>query len=155
MSSVAPEPDPALRAAQSATFEASIGRCLASGDFIQAFYERFLSSSPEVARRFEHTDFAKQRTVLKNSLYSMAIFALGVPQAQAHLELIAERHSRRGLDISPSLYTLWLETLVRTAREFDPEFNAQVELAWRGLLGAGIARMVEVYLKQSTTPPGG
>jgi len=137
--------EPSLRAAQRATFEASIGRCLAAGDFVRAFYVRFLRSSPDVARRFEHTDFEKQHRMLKNSLYSMAIFAMDLPDGVAHLEWIAERHSRRGLDIAPELYALWLDTLVQTARDFDAEFDDGVELAWRSLLGAGIARMVEAY----------
>lgn len=141
---VTSEAEQTVRAAQRAAFEASIGRCLAAGDFIRAFYERFLGASPEVARRFEHTDFVKQHAVLKNSLYSMAIYAMGLPDGIAHLDHIAERHSRRGLDIPEHLYALWLDTLVQTAREFDADFDANVEAAWRSLLGAGIARMLEV-----------
>jgi hemoglobin-like flavoprotein len=145
MSHVVSEAERAQRAAQRATFEASISRCVAAGDFVRAFYERFLAASPEVARLFENTDFAKQHAVLKNSLYSMALFAIGLPEGVAHLERIAQRHSRRGLDIPPSLYALWLDTLLQTAREFDSKFDPDIEQAWRSLLGAGIARMIAAH----------
>ena len=37
-------------------FEGSMLRCLADETFIDAFYERFMSSSPAVQKKFEGTD---------------------------------------------------------------------------------------------------
>lgn len=134
-------------------FECSLARCLAEGDFTEAFYERFLASSSEVKEKFAHTDFAKQKKVLETSLYLMARATLGMEDGLQHLESVARSHSKRRLDITPSHYGLWLDCLVETAREFDPEFRREVEAAWRTLLQRGIDRMVAVYRHEQTLPP--
>lgn len=134
-------------------FQRSLGRCLNSGDFMQSFYDRFLGSSPEVRERFANTDFAKQKGILKSSLYLMARAALGLEDGREHLEEIAHEHGRRRLDISPHLYELWLESLIATAREHDPGFEDAVEDAWRELLTQGIDHMVAVYRQNETKPP--
>lgn len=134
-------------------FERSLARCLAGGDFLGAFYERFLSSSDQVRQKFSGTDFGKQKLVLQRSLYLMARASLGVEEGLEHLETVARSHSRRHLDIPPSLYALWLEVLVGTAKEFDPEFSSDVERAWFEALRPGIDRMVDVYRSEQTLRP--
>lgn len=134
-------------------FERSLARCLGGGDFFGAFYERFLSSSDQVRLKFSGTDFGKQKLVLQRSLYLMARSSLGIDEGLDHLEAIARSHSRRHLDIPPSLYELWLESLVLTAKEFDPEFSLDVERVWLGALRPGIDRMVEVYRSEATLRP--
>lgn len=49
-------------------FLQSVDRCAACGGFIPAFYERFLSTSEEVRKKFEHTDFKNQNKMLLRSL---------------------------------------------------------------------------------------
>lgn len=49
------------------------------------------------------------------------------------------------LDIAPRLYDLWLETLIDTARDFDEQFDEEVELAWRLVLTPGIVYMKFYY----------
>ncbi|NLE87790.1 MAG: globin [Myxococcales bacterium] len=136
-----------------ATFEASLARCLRHDGFLQTFYDKFLQSSPEVPRKFAGTDFDRQRKVLESSLYMVARAALGEEDGVEHLQHIAESHSRRRFDIGPSLYALWLDSLVATAREIDPEFDDHVEKCWRALLSANIDYMIDVYRRSRTTPP--
>jgi hemoglobin-like flavoprotein len=135
------------------TFERSLARCLDAGDFMGAFYETFVSSSDAVREKFARTDLEKQKQVLAKSLYLMARASLGTEEGLEHLETIARTHSRRHLDIAPSLYDHWCDTLISTAQKFDHEFSPQIEAAWRELLGRGIARMVEVYRNEHTVRP--
>lgn len=54
---------------------------------------------------------------------------------------IAKSHGKDKLNIPAEFYDLWLECLVDTAREHDPEFNPQVETAWRMVMSPGLEYM--------------
>jgi hypothetical protein len=58
---------------------------------------------------------------------------------------LAVRHSRTDLDIGPALYDHWLDCLVATARQHDPEFSPEIEAAWRETLAVGIDYMRSRY----------
>lgn len=62
-----------------------------------------------------------------------------------HLERLAERHSKRQLDIHPELYKLWLDCMLQTVAEFDPLFNKDINLAWRNTLATGIQILKSRY----------
>ncbi|WP_341936423.1 globin [Marinimicrobium sp. C2-29] len=112
--------------------------------FFEAFYQRFLASSPQVRQKFRHTDMARQRSMLKKSFYNlMAFYASG--SVDSVLEHIALSHSRKGLDIAPELYDLWLDCLTATVESYDPAFDESVELAWRLVLSPGITYMKFKY----------
>jgi len=125
-------------------FTDSFGRILGKGAynpaFIKCFYERFFEQSPAVAEKFAQTDMSAQRTMLHDSLLTMAEFGrTKVPGPR--LQQLAEIHSRRQQDISPALYDLWLDSLVTAVSQYDPEFNDDVALAWRIALAPGICFM--------------
>ena len=126
-------------------FNDSLERCTRRAGFLDRFYELFLTSSEEVTQKFKHTDFKRQKRALRISLYVMMLVPERKAEADAHLERIAKRHSRRELDIRPELYDLWLDCLIRAAREFDPLFNMETERAWRSIMQAGIDFMRSRY----------
>lgn len=124
------------------TFDASFRRVLGEGayhpGFTARFYEHFLSASDEVAGRFSGTDMSRQKTMLHDSLLSLVDFnrSRRLTEQMARLSRV---HSRSGQDIPAHLYTLWLDALLATVREFDPEFSDTVDVAWRLSLAPGIA----------------
>lgn len=124
-------------------FLASLKRCLAMPGFMESFYRSFVSSSEEVREKFRNTDLQRQARMLSDSLYVLAVAVQGQAGSPARGDLprLAERHSRRDLDISPPLYDHWLACLIGTARGHDPEFTPEIEAAWRATLGAGIDYM--------------
>lgn len=129
-------------------FRASLGRCLVTqGDFFHRFYDLFMASSDEVREKFKRTEFARQARILSDSLYIMAVAAESQDEGVAWKEIdhLAVRHSHTDLDIRPELYDTWLECLLRAARQYDPEFSAEVEAAWRQTLAPGIARLRSRY----------
>jgi len=127
------------------SYVGSMTRCLGIPTFLDRFYERFVASSPEVASKFEHTDFGRQKVALRQSLYLMVMATEGGEGAVDYLDRIAVRHGRNSLDIRPEFYDLWLEALVATARELDSEFDDDTEAVWREMLRPGIEIMRSRY----------
>lgn len=129
-----------------ARFDASLERCTASPEFADRFYDRFLASSPKVRQRFAKTDFARQKRALRASLNLMLLVAADEEKGPArYLGDIAERHSKRDLDIGAELYDLWLDTLLETVKECDPQFSPEVERAWERVMMVGISYLLLRY----------
>ena len=114
--------------------------------FFDAFYDNFLASSPHIAKHFQSTNMEKQKAMLEKSFYSLFIF-YATNNANDYLRKIAEHHSKAGHNIPPDLYDAWLESLIKTVGEFDPEYNLDVELSWRVVLSSGITYMKFKYDK--------
>jgi hemoglobin-like flavoprotein len=121
-----------------ALFNDSLERCRQGRDFLDRFYELFLSSSEEVRQKFEHTDFARQKAALALSFYYMVSAIGGDTDAQQALGRIAQVHSRTERDIRPELYDLWLECLLQAVRKSDPKFNQETEQAWQTVMAYGM-----------------
>ena len=128
------------------TFEQSLLRCESRWDFFDRFYDRFLASSPAVREKFRNTDFVRQKRVLRASLHLLLRAARndgGGPDA--HLRDLAERHGSGQLDIGAELYDFWLDSLLATVRECDPEFSLEVERAWEAVMMVGIQYLCRNY----------
>ena len=125
-------------------FQPSFERALGSGGFNNAFVERFyvnfIGQSLEIADLFQNTNMSRQKTMLHDSLYLMVEY-YKTRQATKGLQRIAQVHSRSGKDISEELYESWVDSLIATLKEFDPQFNKQVEQAWRQVLAPGVSYM--------------
>lgn len=126
-------------------FSESLARCMADPGFLDRFYERFTSSSPEIAEKFKDTDFVRQKKALSSSLYLTVMAIEGGEGATVFLEGVAQRHARGALNIRPELYEIWLDCLVSTAKDFDPEFDTELERIWRETLRFGIDFMQSRY----------
>jgi hemoglobin-like flavoprotein len=89
----------------------------------------------------------RQVRMLEDSLYVVAVAVQGEEGSLARGDLprLAERHSRRDLDIRPELYDLWQRCLVETAAAHDPQWTDGVAAAWRDTLAFGIESMRQRY----------
>jgi len=128
------------------TFEASLDRCTADPAFLDRFYEKFLASSPKVREKFARTDFVHQKRALRGSFHLLLLAAetdKGDPGR--YLRDLAAQHGRRQLDISADLYDIWLDSLLATVREFDPDFSPEIEQAWERVMMVGIHYMLAHY----------
>lgn len=72
-------------------FNDNLTRCTVSVEFPDRFYDFFLASSREVAEKFRHTDFHKQKRKFKGSLYMMILMTGGKSEIQKDLQRIAKR----------------------------------------------------------------
>ncbi|EED36499.1 Globin, putative [Luminiphilus syltensis NOR5-1B] len=129
-------------------FSASYERVLGAGAYneplIAGFYDRFLASSTEIADRFRNTDMSRQMTMLHDSLQTLVDFNRQ-RRLSPQMSRLATVHARKGHDIRPELYGLWLDALLATVAETDPDWSDDVELAWRLTLAPGIAYLQYGY----------
>ena len=120
------------------------GTVIGDKGFFDRFYEQFLASSAEAKEKFKNTDFSRQKEMLRDSLGHMERFSL-YKRADDIMLKLAKKHSRAELDIQPHLYDVWLTSLIVAVKEFDSEFDDDVEIAWRMALAAGIEYMKFKY----------
>jgi len=129
-------------------FNASYSRVLEFSDekknFLDRFYEIFLAKSEAIADLFDRTHMSAQKTMLQDSLFYMRDFYLH-RTTNEYMQRIAEVHSKSKKNIAPELYDIWLDSLVEAVREYDPQFNGDIELSWRIALSPGITYMKFMY----------
>ena len=125
------------------TFDDSLNRCNAIPEFLDRFYEKFLESSPKVREKFNGTDFVKQKRALRASLHLLLIAAQDEKRdPERYLRDVAASHDRAHMNITSELYDLWLDSLLDTVRECDPQFSPDVEKAWERVMMQGIHYML-------------
>lgn len=117
---------------------ASYHRCRATPGFLDVFYQIFRAKSPEIAAKFRDTDMERQKLMLRQSLLLMLQFNIHPEDAREELERLAERHSRRGVDIPPAMYDQWLDALCEAVRDNDPNYTPNLEALWRRAMKNGI-----------------
>jgi truncated hemoglobin YjbI len=122
-----------------AAFHASLARASASPRFLDVFYDRFMASSPAIAAIFAGRDMARLKRKLGASLHVMTLAIDGSPGADMYLEYLARVHGR--FEITAAMYDGWLDALVATAAECDPQFDAALRAQWYEVVGAGIRLM--------------
>jgi truncated hemoglobin YjbI len=122
-----------------AAFHASLARASADPRFLDVFYDRFMASSPAIAAIFAGRDMARLKRKLGASLHVMTLAIDGSPGADMYLGYLANVHHR--LEIAPPMYERWLDALVETAAECDPQFDDALAAIWRSVVGAGIRLM--------------
>ena len=128
-----------------AAVQASFKRCEQTGDFAERFYSHFLGASDEIAPLFANTDFKKQRTLLRGSVFMMVMKEVDDTRAHGHFSKIGESHAHGQLDIKPELYEVWLDSLCATVKELDPEWTAELEDQWREKMRPAISLITSKY----------
>ncbi len=135
----------ALDRSRIADFGASLGRCHANTGFITRFYDLFIAASPEAAEKFKNTDLERQSRAMSSSLYALVMVIEGGEAAILYLDKIARQHGRKDLDIRPQLYDVWLDCLIETVSEFDPQYSDEIERLWRDAMAFGVKFMQSRY----------
>ena len=124
---------------------ASYQRCCETPQFFEAFYRNFFRACPEAAPRFARTDFEHQHKLLRHALGLLLLFPKQPENDPTLLTRVAERHTRRDLNVPPSLYPPFVDSLIATVKQFDPAFTGEVEEAWRRTVDKGVTYMISKY----------
>lgn len=133
-------------------FEASYDRVIGQGvginpkgeAFFKRFYDNFFSRSDAVKEKFKHTDMKLQPGMLQKSIYHLVSFYISKEENE-YLRKFALSHNKNNHNIKVEFYDIWLDTLIQTVRELDPEYDRNIELAWRIALTPGILYMQSHY----------
>jgi len=134
-----------VRRSETAVAQASYERCCEAPGFFEAFYQRFLEACPEAAPMFAATNFERQNSLLRHAVGLLLTFPNQPRSEPTTLARLAERHSRRDLDIHPALYRPFVDSLIATVREHDAEFTPKIEAAWRTTIAMGVEYMQSRY----------
>jgi hemoglobin-like flavoprotein len=121
---------------------ASFHRCRRSETFFDTLYETFLGKSPEIAAKFVHTDFARQKLMMKQSLLEMLNHYCGVESVRQEIERLGAFH--RQFAVRPEHYEQWLDSLCEAVSKQDPEYRVELRELWREAMRPGIALMSSV-----------
>ena len=121
----------------------SYARCLRSPRFFPSLYEHLLASDPAVPPMFAKTEFPKQYKVLQHGLGLLLSYAN--KRDDQLLDRIAARHSSSAVNVAPSMYALFVESLLATVRECDPKCSPEIESAWKSAVAPGIEFMKARY----------
>jgi len=111
-----------------------------SAGFFRRFYQLFREADPQVDALFSHTDMGRQLSLLEESLLHMLDFSRSRVTSQ-RIEKLAAYHGADHMNVPDRLFDVWLECLLATLRERDPELDSDVETAWRVTLAPGLAYM--------------
>ena len=124
---------------------ASYHRCEAAGGLFDNFYDIFFAKSPQIPPKFAKTDMEKQKQDVMASVLMALRLAAGDAIARGYVEEIAESHNRRGHNIRPELYGLWLDALCEAIKKHDPHYTAALEENWRQAMRPAIELMIAAY----------
>jgi len=124
---------------------ASYQRCCDTPDFFEAFYRNFLAACPEAKPRFANTDFERQNKLLRHALGLLLAFPNQPATEPTLLTRVAERHSRRDLDVPARLYPSFVDSLIATVKQYDAAFSPEIEDAWRRTVDKGVTYMISRY----------
>ncbi len=120
-------------------FNDSLGRCNLDPNFFQRFYERFFACDAAVPALFAATDMAGQISMLRASLNMIMMSSLYPEAPRQFLDHTVMTHSKRKIPLH--LYDAWLQCLMATVAETDPNYNEVVKAAWLTTLHSGIDYM--------------
>jgi hemoglobin-like flavoprotein len=125
----------------------SYGRALSSPHFWDSFYKNFLESSDQVALMFKNTDFTKQKELIKSSITFVLMYAQdeNASFAKNKLEEVGHIHSRKAINVDPTMYPLWVNSLIKTLSEHDDHWNHDLEMAWRKAVSPAILLLSRLY----------
>jgi hemoglobin-like flavoprotein len=121
--------------------KASYDRCCQAPSFLETFYRNFLAACPEAVPRFSGTSFDQQTKLLQHAIGILLIFPNQPNKEPTLLSRLAERHSRRDLNIAPALYGPFIDALIETVKQFDGKCTPTVEAAWRETVAPGVEYM--------------
>lgn len=130
---------------------ASYGRCCLQPEFFDRFYEMFLGIHPSIRPMFAHTNFAKQKALLREGVAMMLMHLEGKSVGTLCLDRIADTHNTRHMNITPQLYEYWVNSLIATVKEYDGDCTPSLETDWRKALHAGIHYIVMQGTKTAST----
>ena len=109
---------------------------------MDTFYELFLTTSPKIAQKFSHTDFRIQKLMLRQSLLEMICFDRGISGTCEEIERLGRRHQE--LEVTPDMYSMWLDALCEAISKHDPEYTPELEKLWRTAMQTSIDKMISV-----------
>ena len=112
--------------------------------FVDSFRNRLVASSEEIQAIFTtSTGEMLNRGLVRALVHLARYYPDGEPDCI--LENIAVRNNREGRAIQPHLYDAFLDCMIETVADYDPEYEDHVGDSWRHILGPGLEYIKSQY----------
>lgn len=124
-------------------FNGSFQRAIAPDTygFYKRFFHKLYDADSHIANLFANTGIDRCIKMLIQSMSQMLYYA-STKHPNKQIKNIANMHGQEGLSLTSNYYDIWLECMIETIRETDPQFNEDIETAWRCMMLPGVT-----YLK--------
>lgn len=126
-------------------FRQSLERCRNDPGFMKRFYHLFMESSPEIAKKFQHTNWDRQYQMVVDSFLHLTDPDLTWNDDDPHLGHLAEVHGAQGQAVPAWMFDNWTDALLQAVMDTDPQYDDEIDAAWRKYLWKGIAFMKARY----------
>jgi len=117
-------------------------------EFFPAFYNHLATKSARIEEKFAGINMAQLARTQRPGIYHLLTY-FDTDEPTEYLRHLAALHGPKYLDIAPELLDLWLEAILETVRDYDPDFDSEVEAAWRAVLQKGIGFLKDAYAAQA------
>jgi len=108
--------------------------------FFELFYRKLIAKDPQIAVLFARTDMNKQAHMLMQSITHVTAFSATLEPTE-EINFIAQLHGKDKLDLPSTYYDTWMDCLMETVEQRDPNYNEHVNRAWRTVMAPGIEYM--------------
>jgi len=113
--------------------------------FAETFYSILMDADPRIRPLFKNTDFTKQKDLLLRGIFVLLQYAEGKAVGEMAIQRLSELHNRKHMNISPDMYVIWVDCLMKALAEKDSKFSPMLEMQWRRALQKGIDVMTSSY----------
>lgn len=115
-----------------------------SNGLAERFYETLLERDPRIKVLFKDTDFKRQKELLIHAIVMLIDYADGKPLGEMAIKRLGELHSRKRMNITPDLYSIWVDAMIDSLAVLDTGFSPEIEQRWREVMQKGIEVMVRM-----------
>lgn len=121
------------------TFHDSFDRCRADPKFFDTFYDRLLTVSGDMQDKFKQAELDRLKVMARDAIFLIMMASSGQKHSIEKVNQLGRYHQE--LNVTPELYDVWLDVLMSVVEETDNRYDAEVDEAWRELMGIGISLM--------------
>ncbi|UTV29768.1 globin [Photobacterium atrarenae] len=121
-------------------FNNSYARCNENSQFFDIFYDKFCRQDRRFRQMFKGVDMLGQIRMLKASI-AIILLAPSSEQARDSVRNFGKRHASIG--VTADDFEIWLDCLLHTVSQCDPNYSPEVEAAWRQCFETGFNLMKE------------
>lgn len=127
----------------------SFNRVKEDKQFIVRFYQHLFKVRPETEAYFSNVDFEKQKTLIIRGIEFALKSIQGDEESKTQMIRISKTHAKNNMDISPHLYYYWIEALVYTLKNSDPDWYDDLEYYWTEVITRPVSFMISQYYRYS------
>lgn len=114
--------------------------------FSRHFYENLFFLKADLKEYFVDTDFEHQEKALMQGIKVLVNYLkLEDELAKTQLRRLSITHNHNNLKIHPHNYYYWIEALILTLKQKDPQWFDDLEYYWKECISFPIAFMISQY----------